>query len=87
LKIVVRNFVPREVIFPEDVSWMMAKKREGMPRGVSRGVMGYRHMDAKEGAFRNQGGGKMFFAGVEPRASACVVKMGIDEEGAEDVAI
>jgi hypothetical protein len=53
LKIVVRNFVPREVIFPEDVSWMMAKKREGMPRGVSRGVLGYRHMDAKEGAFRN----------------------------------
>ena len=49
--------------------------------------MGYRHMDAKEGAFRNQGGSKMFFAGMKPRASACVVKMGIDEEGAEDVAI
>ena len=83
----VRNFVPREVILPEHVSWMMAEKREGMPRGVSRRVLGYCHMDTKEGAFRNQGGGKMFFAGVEPRASACVVKMGIDEEGAEDVAI
>jgi len=29
----------------------------------------------------------MFFAGMEPRAGARVVKMGIDEKGAENVAV